>query len=203
MCRHDRFQFGHEFPLTTERQIRVDPGFECRKPTLLKPRDLALRPRLQLQIGERIAPEESQRLLQTRGCLLRGRSRRGAHKLVEPVSVNLARRDHQLVAALARHHPTVAERFAQLRHVHLHALQRRLRGRAIPDLFDQMVGRNRPAPGQQQEREKRALLHPSQRDHSTAVLDLERAKYPKLHYVLSRPPPAASLSLRNAGFTTL
>ena len=51
MVRDERLQLGDEFAVATELEVRLDARLERRQLTVLEPRDLGLRPRLDAEVG--------------------------------------------------------------------------------------------------------------------------------------------------------
>src|SRR5262249_20113537 len=95
-----RFQLRNKLAVMSQRKLCVDPVLESHEPSLLQTRGRSLGPRLEAQVGERMAPPERERLLQRRRRLRRRRPRRRDYELLEAVGVDLAGSDDKLIAAV-------------------------------------------------------------------------------------------------------
>src|SRR5258708_7485234 len=150
-------------------ELRADARLERSQHELLERSCFALGPRLSTKVLERLAANRAESVAQEFHRLRRPYVRRRAHRCLEPVGVDLARLDAQRVASLEGLDAVVAERVAQGRHVALHALARRLRSVAVPDLLDQRAGGDGPAAREHEQRQNRALLHTSKSDLPLAL----------------------------------
>jgi hypothetical protein len=181
MLGDERFELGHEFAVFSERELGVGPILERREPALLQAPDLGLGPRLEAQVGERVASPERERPFQGRRRLRRRSSRRDGQELLKVVGVDLAGGDKKLVAAASSHDPLGAERTPKPGDIDLNALRGGRWRLSVPDLLDQALGRDWAPPPEQEESEERSLLVAAQRDRLTVFFDLERSEDPKLH----------------------
>jgi hypothetical protein len=122
-------------------EIRVDPFLERCQAKLLEPGDVGLGKLLVLEIGQRSATPESERLVKE----LRSPSgllARLGHESLEPEQVELGFVEDEGVARSAGDKPRPAELLPQLGDIDLNRLRGR-RWRALaPELVDQPVARD-------------------------------------------------------------
>src|SRR5581483_239289 len=192
VLRRQRLELGRECRVPAERELRVDPLLDREQAQLLEPVDLGSRERLVCEIGERAAAPQRKPFLEPR----QGASRipagvRAAALLeesLEPVGVELLRLELEDVAAGARADELrVAERLAQPRDLVVEAVVC-VAGRPLrPELVEEAVARDDLVRMEEQDRQERALLRPSDGDDALAVPGLERAEKPELQ--LRLPPP--------------
>ena len=143
---------------------------------LLQPADLALRPRLVGELGERRAAPEREGLAQPLGRGRRLGPARLGHEALEAVQIEAARLDAELVAPRPRDDHVVAERLAELGDVRLQDLRRSGRRAAGPEILDQPVARHGLVRVQEQDRQERTWLRRVQRDNAPVRLPLRAAR---------------------------
>jgi hypothetical protein len=101
------------------------------------------RPRLEPQIGQRLATHEVECRSQLVQRLAWRCSRGGVGELLEALDVELALLDMKDVAALDRRDAPLSQRLAKRGHVDLHDFVRGVGPPAVPDLLDLPFGRHR------------------------------------------------------------
>ena len=175
----ERLELGHELRVTALREVGLDPQLERLEPQLVETGGRR-GDGLAREIGERWAAPERKRLAKQRSYLLGRRASRLVDEATEAFEVQLVRLDTEQVAGRPRDDP-LAELSPQAEHV---VLQRRLRagGRlVVPDAVDQSLRRDDLVRVEQEQREHRAPLRPTERQSLLAVEDLERPEDPELH----------------------
>ena len=186
MLRRELPQLADQRDVAPGGQVGLHAQLERLEALLLQPRDLRLREGLELQVGQRRAAPQRQRLAQQRRRLLRPpRSQRALPRLDvarETLRVELARTHAQPVARRrGLHDPRVAERLAQARHVHLHRLGRARRRVLAPQRERQPLRAHRLVGMQQQNGEQRAWLDAAQGERAALAAHFQRAEDPELH----------------------
>ena len=162
----ERLQLARERRVAAGGEVGLDPLLQHRDAQLLEPLRLRLRPALVAEVRERRAAPEVERL-----AVRAGRRELLEAARVDPLGVELER-----VAAAARRDRVASERLAQLRHVDLDDLRRRLGGRAVPELLDEPVGRHRLGRMEREQREQRLLARRSERHSVARAADAERSE---------------------------
>ena len=164
-------------------QVGVDRELAGAQPQFLEARDLGVRKRLVDEVGQRLAPEQRERLARrvVRGAV---RSRRLGHEPAQPVDVDQFAVDPQLVRTPLGEdlRATVGtECRAQPPDVVLDHLRGARRRRLAPQSLDQPVGRDGPVRLQPEHRQDRALLRSAQLERKVAEARLNRSEEPNLH----------------------
>ena len=179
-----RLELADHLGVPAELEIGLDPIFERGKPQLRQPPDLGLGERLELELGERRASPEGERLTQRRRLARTRPLRAPAKQLLETVHVDRAPVDAQHVARRPRLEHVGPEELPQLRDQVVQRRRCRSRRLLAPQLVDQPFARYELAgPQQEQEREQGALALPRQREELPRARDLERAQKPKLEHL--------------------
>ena len=160
---HEPLELADHLRVVSECEVGVDPVLERGEPQVLEAGDGGLGEGLEREVAERRTAPQRQRASQPRGPGLGVARGQGAATLrrqeLETVKVDLLGRGLQAVTRPLRHdHPGVADRFAELRHVHLDAVRRRPWRLAAPELVDQAVDRDRLVRVQEEDREQRTLF---------------------------------------------
>jgi hypothetical protein len=164
--------------------IGVDQRLDAGEAQLLEPGGLGPRERL-LELGQSVAPPERESLAETLRCerrVARGvRSFGFASQLLEPDDVDARRVDLDRVAGRPRPKHPAREHLAELRHVDLDHLVRRLGDLGAPEVVHEPVDRDRAVRVEEQPGEQRAQLSTADDDARRPVVDLERAEEPEVH----------------------
>ena len=143
----------------TELEVGVDPLLEGVEPQFVEPPDLALRERLEGEIGERRAAPHRQGATKLRGALDGLARTRVGQQPLEAGRIELLRLDLHEVTGRPRDEDLRAQHLAELRDEILERGRCRLRRLLTPELVDDPVGRDRlAAPGQEQTQERTLLL---------------------------------------------
>ena len=184
MLPDERLELADELVLAAEAQLGLDPVLESGEPELLEPRDLALREGVVTKVGQRGAPPQGQGLDEQLRRLAVGlpAERRGpfVDEPLEPVCIELIRLHAQPVGA-ALGLQAVGDELSDLRDVNLERVGSR-RGRLVaPQVVDQLFGRDRLVPVQEEETEQGARLAALGGGHRTVLIDLEGAEDPEFH----------------------
>ena len=158
-----RLELCNNVDVTTGRKISVDPPLHCVEVQLLEARDLLPRERLVGKVRERRRTPQRQRVAQLLRCPFWTRVPRLGDQPFKPRGVQLGRVDPQDIAGRAGDEPALAELLAQRGDIHLDALGDRRGRRLAPQLVDQLLARDDLVGVEQQDREQRALLVPTQR----------------------------------------
>ena len=156
---HQRVQLGHELGTTADVELRLDATFDCMLTQLAEACRFGLDEGLVLEVGERCAPPECERVAQgRRPCagILFSRAREEPFELVQ---IELARLDAKHVSGTARleHLAGGAKRFPERRDVDLDRLRGGSRDLLGPERLRETVGRDHFVRVEQQEREQRPL----------------------------------------------
>ena len=174
-------QLADDRSVPAERELCVDPLFLGSDAQLVETRRLEPGEFLLLEVGERRAAPEVERLAQQprrRGGLRRSRL---LQEPLEAVAVDRVATDREPVAGRVSDEHVAADQLAQRRDG---VLERPGcgGGRALtPEVRDEPVGRHDLARPQRQCRQERTLLPARQRDDPVAVQGLERAEQADLH----------------------
>jgi hypothetical protein len=158
-------EFADEVALVSRVEIGGDAVLDGGQPQLGEPRDLGLQRRGVGEIGERWSLPQVERLPQhCAGGRRVGRPQPATlgHEAREAQGVDLVGVDRQPVALAIADDTVCAERLAQVRHVALQRAPGRPRRVVVPDLGDQLVGRDRVVRADEQVREHEPLLRPTQ-----------------------------------------
>jgi hypothetical protein len=177
-----RLELRHQLVMAAERQLGVDAILDRREPQLLEPSDLALRECLALEVGQRLAPPERQRVAQARRPLARIVALAGPRdQRLEPGEVDLVRRRLQQITGRARPDPLGADQLAKARDMPVQRGLRRSRRLLSPQCLDQLGAAHDLLATQEQHREQRPLLG-TRRGHIAATLDNpQRTKQLEFH----------------------
>jgi hypothetical protein len=168
---HERLELADERRVAAGGEIGVDPVLEARQAELVEPGALRLGETSLRDIGERAAAPERKR----RGGLA------GCDERLEALEVELARVDAKPVTGRLRLQAVLAQQLAQLGHVDLQRLRRRLGRLVVPERVDQTVRGDGPVPLQEERGEQRPLLRAAQLERAAVVEDLERAQDAEFH----------------------
>lgn len=130
MLPHQPFEFRDDVRMTPQRQVGVDASFECLQPQILQACHVRPCEQFVPELGERLTPEEPQRLAEQRLPLIRGTPLRFGEKPLEAIEIELAVLDVDPVAVATRD-PIGTEDLAQAADVTLEGVAcRGRRGRA-------------------------------------------------------------------------
>ena len=168
VLRHERVELRHELRVLPEREVGIDPLFECAESLLFEPAGRRRGERLAVEVGKRRTTPERERLA-------RPRLRSQPGELVE-VRAPCGNVEHVPRGARAERGAVLPERLPQAGHVHLQRGARRLRRRIPPELVDQPLGRDDAVRVQQEQREHRPLLARPEVELDAVALGLERAE---------------------------
>ena len=181
--RHQRRQVG-----ATERELRVDVVLERGEARLLEVAGGVLRPRLVLEVGERAAAPQRERLGQVRlGSREVCRREGAAARLVqrrEPVGVQPRARVDDVAGRPGGDDRVRLERAPQAGHVGLQRHRGVRRRPLAPQRVDQPVGGHHLAGVDQQQCEHRPLAGAAERARPVAVMHLERSEDPEIEPLL-------------------
>ena len=162
---HEPLELGHELGAPTAHEFRLDARLHCPKPKLVKPPRLNAGQRLVEQVDPRRPTPQRERLAQRRpssGVIARlGCPIGGPDQLLEPIDVELARLDREQVAAGLAEQPARAELLSQPVDVGIERFGDAWRRVLSPQRLDQFTSRNDLVCVQQQHRQQRPLLAPS------------------------------------------
>ena len=184
MLPHQPFEFRDDVRMTPQRQVGVDASFECLQPQILQACHVRPCEQFVPELGERLTPEEPQRLAEQRLPLIRGTPLRFGEKPLEAIEIELAVLDVDPVAVATRD-PIGTEDLAQAADVTLEGVACRGRRGRTPQRIKGLVDRHPLARVQQEQREQRALLPPRRRDVTAVVQHLQRAEDAELHIAFS------------------
>src|SRR5437763_11804847 len=170
-------------------EVSLDPGLDGGHPDLLEPGDLRLRKALIREVRQRRPAPQAQRRPQPRASFLRisvlELLAAPCGHLLEPVRIELVRRDLERISAPVRGQRPLAEGLAQVRYVDLKGLARGGGPPPRPDGLDETVGRDGLASVEQQDGQHRLLLMTSERER----LLVDYLQWPEDPEVKHRPPP--------------
>ena len=184
---HQRFELTDQLRVPAEQQVGVDAVFDCREPRLFESGDHRSREGVVREVDECGAAPQCERVAQHR------RRRLGVTRVEgsaafrrEPVETGRVERvswQIERVATSACRDPVLAERASQARNVDLQVVARR-DALAVPDVFEELVGRHRVPLGQREVDEQRARTRAADVDGSAVVVEhLERPQDSELHGV--------------------
>ena len=184
MLGDEALELAHQLRVPAQLQVGAQAILERQQSQLVQTRDLSLAERLIGQIGKRRTTPEGEcvaqrprgrRRLCRRACL--------GHQLLEPVQVELARPQPQLVARRARHEQPVlrGERLAKPRNSYRQRLRAVPRRGSAPQLVDQPVPRDDLIGVEQKQRQQRPLLCAPEGQLTAAVDRLQRPQDQKFH----------------------
>ena len=184
MPRQEWLEFPERPRMFARCQQPLDPIPLRLDPELVQAGRLGEQRRLIRQVGQRRPPPERQGILDRvdrdaridREGLLRVGDER-----IEPSRVELERFDDEEVAGRPAFQASVAQRLAEVRHVGLEDVARLLGRLLTPDIVDQDVSGDDLVRADQQVRQDRALLRPSEGDRAVPRVDLERSQDAELH----------------------
>ena len=187
-----RLELGHQLGTVTEHELGLEPRLKRAQPQLLKP----LRVSFERFAIEQIAPgrptpqRERECQLAERGLIVKALSRRprASDESLELVGVEFARFDVQQVAARLAFQTVMAEELAQSVDVCVERLSGARRWPLPPERIDQVIARDDFVVVQQQHREQRPLLSPTERDRLPVLRYGERPERLKPHTGGMKPP---------------
>ena len=174
MLGRERLELRDQRGVPAEGEVGVDPPLDREQVHLLEAPDRRLRERLVGEVGERRPAPERERLAQPLGGLLRLGAAGLLDETLEPVEIELLRREPDHVAGRERDEQlgAGAERLAQPRDARLERAGVRLRGLVRPQLLDQPARRDDLVRVEEEQREQAALPLPAQiqqRDHPSST----------------------------------
>ena len=181
--RDERLELAGDLRSRAAREVCVDPALDRGQAQLLEPGGLER----EVDVGERLAAPEVERLAQERGRARGLGACRLGRQPLEPAQVELVRFAAEDVARRARLDRTVAERLAQLRDVDLERRRRRRRRRVGPELVDQPLDRDDPAGLEREDGQERPLLATTDRDRPAVAPHLEWTEHGVLHGTVLAP----------------
>ena len=192
MGRDEGFELADEGSVPAESQLGVDPLLERGHSQLVQSRRLRTGELLLVEIGERRAAPEGERLAQEgRPRRLVGAAR-GGEQPFEAVRVDVVGLEREPVTRSLGQHDVAAEQLPERRDGVLERAGRR-RGRPLtPQVGDEPVGRDDLARPQGECGEQRPLLAARQCHGALAVAHLERAEEANLHLHLVTPKTSVS-----------
>ena len=152
-----RLELGDDVGRVPELDVRRDPLLDGDESQLVEPADLALRPVLEGELGQRRAAPEREGLHEQRASFLRCRTPRVAQEPLEAMHVDLVTRHGEQVPRWAEQEDVRPERLPQRDDAVLHRRRRVLRRLGAVELVDELLGRHHPARAQEQRDEQRAL----------------------------------------------
>ena len=185
-------ELADEHGVAAQRELGVDPLLERGHAQLVQPCGSPSREVFLVEIGERGAAPEGERLGQERRPCRRIRAAGGRQQPLEAVGVDSFRLERQPVARSLRQHDVAAERLAESGHAVLERPRRRRRRPLAPEIVNEPVGRDDFARPQRECGQQRALLPARQRNHALAVAHLEHAEEPNLHCLVVTPETKVS-----------
>ena len=148
LARDELLQLGDQARVPPEREVGLDPLLERGEPSVLEPRPRVSREGLGLELGERCAAPELERLGKalSRGLRVAGDQELAplSDEALEAIEIELALFDAQRVARRLREQPICPERFSQLRDVALEGFRRGFRRLLAPEVLGQPADRNNP-----------------------------------------------------------
>ena len=169
--------------MPAEREVGLDPLFERGEPGVLEPRAGVSGERLGMELDERRAAPQLDRLVEPlrRSLPIAGAEQLAAlsHEQLEAVEVELPIFDSQRVARRFRQQPIGPKSLAQLRDIALKRLRRGFRRLLAPEVVDQPVDGDHAVSVQQQDREQRARLCRRQRDRLSVDESFDRPEEAK------------------------
>ena len=192
----ERGHLAQDLRRAAELQLGGEAFLERDEPQLLEPGDLALRKRLEREVGERRATPEAERFAQRGGAFRRLELPRCGERSLEPDGVDALLVGPQHVARWPHLDQLPAEHPPQARDAVLDVGVDGFRRALSPDLVDQPVGRDDLSRIQQEHREHGALLRPAEGERAAVRAYLEGAEEAKIHRVertYSRVRPATRL----------
>src|SRR5262249_6683976 len=143
--------------------------------------DLAPGERLVLEVGERRAPPEGQRLVQPRSRCKRSQVTGFLEKTLEVVHVELVDRNAKQIPRGLGQDAVAPERLPQLRDMDLKRGQSRLRRLLTPERVDQPLSRDELVRAEEKRGQQGPRLATAHLDRLTVLDDLERPQETKLH----------------------
>src|ERR671923_957123 len=145
-------ELADEVGMAPSGEIAIDALFDPREPQRFQTRDVGLREALIGEVGERDTAPEREGIVEASFLL----------QALRALEIELVGFDAQEVAGRARHEPLLAEQLAELRHVYLQRLERGLGRLVFPERLDQAISRDDAVRVQEQHRQQRTLLLPTQ-----------------------------------------
>ena len=179
---HEALQLPEDLGVPTQQHLSGDPFLKRGGTQLAQPRDLRLRERLVLEVGQDRAAPQRQRLAERRHRLLQA-SRRDQRPALSDQALALSRiqligSDLQQVAAgrcdqalFASVRSAGGKNVAQPRHVHVQPFGAARRGCTRPQLLHQPITRDDLVWPQQQQREQRSRHPPGDGDLTSIVTE--------------------------------
>ena len=152
MLGDERLELADELRGAAATEVGVHPLLDRGELLLLQPCPLER----QVDVAERRATPECERLAQQLGCLLGLGAPRGCDELLEAVQASSS--PLTTISGIARLDRAFAERLAELGNVDLQRGRRRRRRVVAPELVDQALGRHHAAGVQREDGEEGALL---------------------------------------------
>ena len=182
MRRDEHLELRDELAVPAQLELGVDSLLQRRQPELLEPPDLVLRELVEREVREGGPSPERQRPGDL-GCTILGRpAARLPEQALEPRRINAVGVDPEHVPGRLGHEELRPDDLAELGDEVLQRGRRRPRGFLAPDLVDQAVGGDDLAGVNEQRREQRALLLPSQWERAAVRADFERPEDAELEH---------------------
>jgi hypothetical protein len=177
MIVYERLQLADDFGVASCGEIGLDAQLDRGETQLLEAADLAARERLVLEVGQRWPPPERESAPEpfarfsgrTRSEMLPGLF----EQPFEPLQVERARRDAQLVARGPRFEYALAKQLAKLGDELLDRLDGGRRRQLAPEFVNEPHRRHDPVRAQEQDSEQSALLGSGERNLATVLPDGE------------------------------
>ena len=170
MLGDQRVELGGRLGRAPALEVGADPALERREPQLVEPRgDRSQRGQVREIAERRAAPERERGTQLGRGRLgAPGRvlGRAACGPLLEALQVQRTVGRDQRVAAAPGDDRLAPEQLAQLRHIPLDDVRRRLRRRLVPEAVDQPVERHDLVRVGEQKSEQRTLVPAGERDRA-------------------------------------
>ena len=185
MAHHERVQLARHDQVATAGEVGVDTVLDRAQPCLPQAGGLGLDAHTRLDVGQRLASPEAERLTEHRRRLGRvaggSATSRLLDQLEEVMLVDDVVGDGEPVARCHQFEETGcvggAEQLAHRGHSDLQHPSRPVRGKRRPELLHEPVGADHAAALDDQQRQQRPLLRRGRRDVDTVDDDLERPQH--------------------------
>src|SRR4051794_39013164 len=169
--------------MTLALELRVDPLLDGGEPQLLEPADLGRRERLEREVGQRVAPPESERVAQRGWATRRIEPARLADEPREAAEVDRICLDLEHVPGVPSTDELRTEELPERRDGVLQGRGRGTRRLLAPDRADEELRRDDLAGPEEQDGQDRPVLLPAERQRLAVVGDdLERAEQPEFRH---------------------
>ena len=175
MLGNQRLELADDVALVPERELGLDPQFDCGEAKLLETCGLVPAEGFS-ELGEGGAARErkgaGQQLPRLPGVVLRERLSGFGDRALEQGKVEFVVAHLEQVARRACVQPRLRKRLPQLRHVDLHHLLCRVRHVLAPERVDELLAGDRAVGVQEQDREERPLFARRDRHRHAIAQDL-------------------------------